>query len=1023
MATNFYAVEVESKATTFDNANFGITKGFFRYITDRPDFNGTDTSPSTIPTGDNSVIKINLDGLESIGTSFQSGQIFLASNGIFKSASTVINVGDRFTVLDTSDFTGGELAAAKGSAPAEGDLFEVTNNTGGSEAVTYAGINKWFEDFITKRGMSNPNRRTDISHTGDYGTLSGFKFRIDNSIIAGTDTPIWQVLRTNNVFLPNKKVRVWAVIGGVFNQIWAGRVNNNPMTETDFSFICKSDHKAIHKNFPPDVIDEEAFPDARDESRDKPIPVCFGEVEFAKLFNSDGDPSFLILNKNPLVPNDSEFAMASQYVEAATDPRVQLEARGHPFVSDDTELVDSYLFVIVGDAADTERGIRITGSFGVAPNLVLELAEPLIGFLLGTHGFAVAQTQKETWLFKIAKLGTTNLISAKAITIFKLNSQGLIQIFNYNTNTGLYEDVKYTINSTSPSTSPATINILSTNITKAGEFSYAVAVPVTMTNLVIAGGSSAGPSIISGSVADIQDFDRSTGVIAENTSIVGDIKSLGLSVDVKLDINNTNNKLDDIWFGVDAEFVKVAGGDLGAYRIRYFLDFFDLYDRQTGTFAKVIEYPDPSGSTGTDPANFLNTLPNEYYKIATSGNGDNSEDSHFGQIRDASFGVIGKAFQLDDDIVSQIKAGSLASRVRVTVLVTTAAGFGSSKIKLTLNEIGFWSTQKVDLNDNNIYTRVSGEKTTGSAEANNVYRAFQLMLETYDLIASNDIDFGNLPTKRNDWFVGRQVMEKKGTFDYIKELAENSFVAVFNTRKGKLGLSAWRDRTDTPHVHDETTVVRGSITNWKLTRLDRLSNTFTMFFSPDPGGGKFFSQLQIKNVDGGTTERNAHPSELRSLWDIANAAFKEYGTIREFRKNLKWFNDRERWYNTDDAVKVGVGKTERAAFKFLQNAVEWLTRQHRDVTYKIPMDATNVLIELTDPVKFGDTIYTNDVNLDGNIYLLEYDLSNDQIKVGSLIEPNDTIPEDFADIEETGSAPDTITESGSQPDTITEDGV
>ncbi len=66
---------------------------------------------------------------ESIAVAFASGAWYVANN------SQALVVGDRFVMLGTYDFTGGELLAAKGAALAIGDIFSVTNI--GSPAVSY----------------------------------------------------------------------------------------------------------------------------------------------------------------------------------------------------------------------------------------------------------------------------------------------------------------------------------------------------------------------------------------------------------------------------------------------------------------------------------------------------------------------------------------------------------------------------------------------------------------------------------------------------------------------------------------------------------------------------------------------------------------------------------------------------------------------------------------------------------------------------------------------------------------------
>jgi hypothetical protein len=119
--------------------------------------------------------------------------------------------------------------------------------------------------------------------------------------------------------------------------------------------------------------------------------------------------------------------------------------------------------------------------------------------------------------------------------------------------------------------------------------------------------------------------------------------------------------------------------------------------------------------------------------------------------------------------------------------------------------------------------------------------------------------------------------------------------------------------------------------------------------------------------------------------------------------------------------EVGVG-VDGSAYHWLGKAVFWMARQKRKAGYNIPLDTTTVNTELCDPVTFNDPVFSNGEALAGSISSIEYDIQTDSIRVESLLQPNDTIDDDYGDIVETGSAADTITETGSASDTITEDG-
>lgn len=108
------------------------------------------------------------DNTESISDAFQSGEIYVA-NG-----NAVPDVGDRFLCLGTGDFTGDDLATAKGAPLAAGDIFEVTDNSVGTEAVEYIDRIAMFElddwDATDKEPLgiiiwARANKSEAVNHT------------------------------------------------------------------------------------------------------------------------------------------------------------------------------------------------------------------------------------------------------------------------------------------------------------------------------------------------------------------------------------------------------------------------------------------------------------------------------------------------------------------------------------------------------------------------------------------------------------------------------------------------------------------------------------------------------------------------------------------------------------------------------------------------------------------------------------------------------------------------------------------
>jgi len=1107
MSAIHYAFEVDTEST-YDDATIGISVGHMRYVTDRPVYNGTETGASQIPIGDNSVVKVTAIVAQTFSFANETGVLFLASNGIFKSASTRLKFGQRFTVLDATDFSTGDLFAAKGSvAPAEGDMFEITDTTTGAWKTKYVGVNKWFEGFITKDGLSNPSRRVDLAGTGDYGTLSGFKAQIKNSIVAGVDTPIWKTLDTNDVFLGNKVIKVYAVIDNLFYQIWQGVIDNSPRTETDFTFVCKANFKRIHVNFPPEAIDDNNFENAIDDVKGSSIPVSIGDIEFAKVFNVTGPPVYVDLvdvsqnlYKNAMATSmgigvgnatislqtqgiifgvndlqdkyvvvssggdngslfnididttlneDLDTAMSTGQVfklsngsKKSANTKLRVDDRFTITTSDDFDsgelqtastaggggsLGAGDVFQITGDSPftvdykftnrafgddglpDVGRAIKIISNLSTTANSTfLNIEEPITNYVETLFGFSGSEPIEDRYQFKVATLASTGIISNKKIKQFRKDINGQHQLFNYNNNLDSYENVRSILeevdveNTAAEFNNTATVSLLSTNIDETATIDYIFPISSIIGNLQVSGISST-----TGAKEIVADFDRSTFV-----SMVPATTIATMDLIMKIDISENVIDFEELYLGVD--LFHDANGGTSNFRVS--LLFRDQYGNDAAR--QDMDYPDPSSTTVFTTITDFNEIPNAYYRAAT-GNGDNGETSRFASNDGQPAGLIKRLIKVDTKFYNAIRSNVFSNVVRVSIQNRFSGGSAPREVRI--KQVAFFGTRVFDVSNANIYSRIQGEFFGASTETNTVDITFRHMLETYNGIDPDLLDFTNLGTARNNWFVGRQVTDKKNMFDYIKDFAKNTFVAVFQNRVGKLALTAWRDRTDTPHAHTGSApanIVRDSIKKWKLTGVDKIFNNFNLFYAFNPGANDWFRQWQIKDVDD-PAERINNDINVRVLWDVCEAAFTNYGVIKEFKMEMPWFNDRSRVFQEGGVAGLG---TDGSAFFFLQEAVFYLTRQKRNVEHNIPINSTNVLIELCDPTTFQDPIYTNNEVLAGHIDFIEYDIKNDEIKVGKILDPQDTIDDDFGCIQETGSAPDTITESGSQPDTITETG-
>lgn len=998
MAEIYYAVEVETD-TALSSVARGLTCGFFRWITGRPIYDGSDTD-STIPVGENSAFKIALSGSETIAVAFQSGQLYAAENSTFKVADTAPSVKMNFTILDGNDFTGGELATAKGSAIAEGDTFRVTNNGSGTEAVEYVGINTWYRGIISKDSMTNPSRSVDLEETGDYGTLSGFTFSIQNAIIAGTTVPFWKYLFDNNIYLANRTVRLFVVIDNVFYQIWTGIIDDNPYDETTYSFVCKSNFKAIHKDIPPNTFDVEEG-DNEAVSGD-PIPVCIGDIEYALVYGTlYKDPTYTDLVTYNVPKMKSICAQAVGYSSASV---ITLYTKN--VLLKDGQLDGQYIFVANGGTTagdsygitepDKEAGILIGHNYATytATNYTeIEITDHIPAFILSSHGYSGTAGITDRWNFKIASFGVNEgIISNDELYSFSTKNNGTYKLNMYDND--IYVDISQIINTISLTN--ANVSLISPNINTSGQTYFYFPIKYEIKPwLYEATGSSA--YIVDGGTAPqkyaqslkIFDQDRSTAFKAR------DAEDVFVFCDINYLYNNIPYETSNMYLAFDyiADWKTTVNKS-----IRIELKAYDQYKRDIG---KLWEYYE------VNPVAQANYIPNQYYSV---GNKTNGEPSIFRSFK--------STFKLPDDVINNIKNKNYPY-LHLNISVFGEVGH---VFDIDIKQVGLFYEQEISFSQKNIYATVSGEKLSGGSPSNTVYNGLRLICENYDGINAADIDYGNLPTVRNDWYIGRQLTKRQNSMEYIRELCKQSFVAAFQNRKGQLAFSAWRENSDTPVVHDHTGINRDSITDWSLTSIDSVFNTFTINYSYNPGDDSYLSVYQIKDVD----NPSATPSsDLAPLWDICAAAYDRYKTIKEYRTDLSFYNDRRRLLNEGESG-VGLG-VDGSAYKFLQNAVFWLTRQKRKVQYSLPISASSAVVDLCDPVAFRDTIYTNaavDTDyLSGTISVIEFDIKNDTVVINTVLDPYDTIDDDFGDIIETGTQTDTITESGSQTDTYTENGI
>jgi hypothetical protein len=175
----------------------------------------------------------------------------------------------------------------------------------------------------------------------------------------------------------------------------------------------------------------------------------------------------------------------------------------------------------------------------------------------------------------------------------------------------------------------------------------------------------------------------------------------------------------------------------------------------------------------------------------------------------------------------------------------------------------------VDTISGDLYTSVTGELTGPTSgptppdrnhETNDVYHTFIHIMEDYDGIPHQLIDYGNLAATRSGydaiglagWHVGRVLTDRKNSIDYLNELCSHSFVAMFPTRQGRRGLRAFQNfnQVDAPvATHDASIICRDSIESFEKTDIAQLYNNLLLQYSYDPALQKFIRAFYLSNVD------------------------------------------------------------------------------------------------------------------------------------------------------------------------------
>lgn len=949
---------------------------------------------------------------------------------------------------------------------------------GTSTYPTYEGgttnYTKYHAGWITKDGLGLPSRSVDITMSGQYGTMSGFSFSVRN------DTKLWDYLNDTGIYLANRPIRLYSVIDNVFYPTWAGVISENPRNEEVFTYNCIDTFRSIHKQMPPVPISVSNNPNISDESQGKTVPISIGNIPYAKLQDSGIKPEFKTLFTLNGIDHDraaAKYLIVSTRSDGKTPGysiALWLHVPGTLAISVD-QFKGCYAMITGGGGSDPNRGYRIlsntaaSAGSGLDRCIACELTMSPPGYdddtnsLLYVDGTTPSAFNSDTSVWQIASIAIKGIISEDAVSMIELDpTTGIPMLYTWDQSSSRYMPIQPAIVSYDATTTNVLghpyVEVASSSVGSGSSFKNQIPVKPVIKYLsasVVNNGYyialmapaewtvydqfMSAPTDASldrymyypGTDLDkVTDYTRLTQLDVPAFTTGKDIVSIKLCCDIHDIMDDT---FDELHFDMDW---YLSGVTTPPFRAFYEVMVFRLRDIYGNLITDVDTTPvqttwGPGGMMnfyGTGAGHTSYFLPSEYFDF---GGNDGGFGDYFSYHTSTGFS------KLPSDIFTFIKNGVADSNIEVHIQVLCTGGVPNINSGTTLHiiEAGFVGVKTVSLDKGELYARIKGE-LTGTDQVTNVYLMYKHILEDYDGIAAASINYGNLASTRFDWYVSRQITERKSSFDYLDELCKHSMVALVPTRTGKRLLSAWREDATTAISHGGTTILRDSIISVVDTPMNQVYNQFYLQYAWDPAQDKYMRILMISKVEENTfpaitsnwydyvslLSENSY-SDAKAIWTACHNSYLKNKTLSPSLSadysELAWYTDASIY---DPTSSVGAG-TDSAAFKYLVNLIEWITRQKQVINYSIPLTATNIAaVELLSPVEITDVIYTNNAARTGWITGIEINPNTNSIHVTAILEPEGPL-DVFDDVSNRGTPLNdgmTIDESGSRPDVISE---
>lgn len=338
------------------------------------------------------------------------------------------------------------------------------------------------------------------------------------------------------------------------------------------------------------------------------------------------------------------------------------------------------------------------------------------------------------------------------------------------------------------------------------------------------------------------------------------------------------------------------------------------------------------------------------------------------------------AFKIPEHIRDML-VDKIADSLKVSVLVYRT----TTSIKVVYRQVGLL-VKKVQEISNDLYVKTDIPSYSG-VPTNTVYGSFKYLMESIDGIPSSQIDYGNLAEFRSstisgNWEVGRVITTPTNDRQLLKELCNESYVAMYPDRLGRRSLNCWLQNTSTPVTHNDSVIVRDSLGDIEYTPIIDVYNDLNFQYGYDAGTDKYLDAISISNTDKDTFLSSyvsgiANYAIASGIWNVAHSGYILTGISNSPNEDVSKLD----WciHGTDDDHSSPV--------LFTNEFSNYNTKQKLLTSYSIPINSGNIIdCELTKKIILKDKLYTNNEIVTGYIQQVEYDLKNEQIKIEGLFD-------------------------------------